>query len=1003
MIAIVALLVAVAFTPVVQTWFVERALAGHSGLQATVGSVSAGLSAVHVEDLRLEFDGAVLTLPALETGLPLKTALWDRKVLVGSLVAKGWTLDLTRRPAGAKEAVRRPNSTTLAGDGTAPAHPVAAPTQQVASTFRGILRAWALPCDVSLNGVDLEGDVLIATPSGKDPARFHVILKGGGLAAGHAGDFAFDVTGTVADSKVPLNTVAVHGRLVVGMESPRTFNHIEFKGSLSSADGTLPEDLGLSAGVAATGRASEESYTLDLSRGSRHLATVSANFSNEARQFAGNWKLDLRDSDWARFYPGRSLPTIAANGEGNFDTDPAFARAHATGSLNIAASHLGFFAPPLDNLGAVTVGAGFDLAYAGQSIRVDRLTVSLASTHPVAIAKSVQVFTFDEKTGELKMADPRAAWIEGSLQGFPLAWLAGLVDGLTFAGGDATGNFAVTTANGEFAVRSKTPLVATGVTVQRGSRVIGQGLDLSLSLLADHTSHGWTVQAAPLAVGSAGQRIATIEAKASPLADAGRRTAIAGAWSADLEVLAAHPAIPGIGSIKGRSASGDFSASVGRSTDVKGTINVIGHDPSHSLTASVRAFVDPYGGIEFHVPVRIVIGSNASDFSADGTWINDKAGRRVDAELTAVKATLEHLGPIAAAFSFAGASPTAAKVRDQHPFWGDLVGQVKCDFYQLRVGDHDLNEVAGKFDIDHASLRLQGGRGAVAAQIPAKGDRSRSRPTKEAPRSLVTAEGWISFDATAEFPYRVKATATIDAVDATRLFPAPQPERDPLVEGRFSVADTFTSNGINLQDLIGRRQEEFRLTSNSGIIRLLKTSVAESIPEAPSHVSDALVNVGSVVGSLIGLRPNSIGSGKNPVSKAAEAVLNFTYQIAEIGYDQITVTAIRGADRTIRLSEITMNAPNERLTGSGEIGYVEGRSIRAQPLSVDVRFGASGKIAEFLSTAGLLSAEKDDQGFKMIHQPIHFGGTLEHIDESQWHDLLVKAATQTPDRGKKGG
>ena len=1002
MIATAALLVAVAFTPVVQTWFVERALAGHSGLQASVGSVSAGLSTVHVEDLRLEFDGAVLTLPALETGLPLKTALWDRKVLVGSLVAKGWTLDLSRRPAAADKAAPAPIAAAPAGGRTAPAHPDLTGVKQVAPAFRGILRAWELPCDVSLNGVDLEGDVLLAIPSEKEPTRVHVILKGGGLAVGHAGDFALDATGTMADSKVPLNAVAVHGRLVVGMASPRTFNRIEFKGGLSSTNGVLPEDLGLSVGVAATDRASNESYTLDLSRGSRHLATISASLANEARQFAGNWKLDLRDSDWARFYPGRSQPAIAASGEGNFDTDPDFARMHATGSLNIAASHLGFLAAPLDNFGAVTVGAGFDLVHGGQSVRIDRLTVSLAGTHPVAVAKSAQPFTLEEKTGELKMTDPHADWLEGSLQGLPLAWLAGLVDEFAFTGGDVSGPFAVRAANGDFAVHSTTPLVATGVSVQRGSRVLAQGLDLSLSLLADHTPSGWTVQAAPLTVGSAGRHIAAIEAKASPLADAGRRFALAGTWNADLEALAACPAILAIRSIKGRSALGDFSASVGRSTDVKGKINVTGHDLSHSLTASVRAFVDPYGGIEFHVPVRIAIGSNASEFSADGTCIKDKAGRRVDAELTAVKATLEHLGPIAAAFSSVGASPTEAKVRDQHPFWGDLVGRVKCEFYQLRVGDHDLNEVAGTFDIDHASLRLQGGRGAVAAQVPAKSDRSRSRPIKDAPRSLVTAEGLISFDATADFPYRVKAIATIDAVDATRLFPAPQPERDPLVEGRFSVADTFTSTGINLRDLVGRWQEEFRLTSNSGIIRLLKTSVAESIPEAPSHVSDALVNVGSVVGSLIGLRPNSIGSGKNPVSKAAEAVLNFTYQIAEIGYDQITVTAIPGADRTIHLSEITMSAPNERLTGSGEIGYIEGRSIRAQPLSVDVRFGASGKIAEFLSTAGLLSAEKDDQGFKMIHQPIHFGGTLEHIDESQWHDLLVKAATQTPEPGKKG-
>ena len=184
---------------------------------------------------------------------------------------------------------------------------------------------------------------------------------------------------------------------------------------------------------------------------------------------------------------------------------------------------------------------------------------------------------------------------------------------------------------------------------------------------------------------------------------------------------------------------------------------------------------------------------------------------------------------------------------------------------------------------------------------------------------------------------------------------------------------------------------------------MLKTNVAASIPEAPSPVSDTLVNVGSVVGSLFGIKGGSLSSGKKSLSKAAEAVLDFTYQVPEIRYDELTVTAIRGVDRTIRLAEIAMSAPNERLTGSGQITYVAGLPLRARPLSLDLKFGARGAIAGFLSTAGLLSSDKDDQGYTMLHQPIHFGGTLEHIDESQWRDLLVKAATQTPDRGKKGG
>jgi hypothetical protein len=39
----------------------------------------------------------------------------------------------------------------------------------------------------------------------------------------------------------------------------------------------------------------------------------------------------------------------------------------------------------------------------------------------------------------------------------------------------------------------------------------------------------------------------------------------------------------------------------------------------------------------------------------------------------------------------------------------------------------------------------------------------------------------------------------------------------------------------------------------------------------------------------------------------------------------------------------------------------------------------------------------------MVNQTVHFGGTLQHIDESQWHDLLAKAAAPKPDAREKDG
>ena len=58
------------------------------------------------------------------------------------------------------------------------------------------------------------------------------------------------------------------------------------------------------------------------------------------------------------------------------------------------------------------------------------------------------------------------------------------------------------------------------------------------------------------------------------------------------------------------------------------------------------------------------------------------------------------------------------------------------------------------------------------------------------------------------------------------------------------------------------------------------------------------------------------------------------------------------------------------------------------------------QLAELLTTAGLLSSRKDDKGYALLNQTVHFGGTLQHLDKTQWHDLLAKAAAPKPEEKK---
>jgi hypothetical protein len=987
-----AVLLALSFAPVVQTWVAQAVLAKQPAPTVSVGSLSARFGRVEISELLVKTAGAVLTVPSLEAELPITTALWERRLPLRRLVAKGWTLDLRQAPA--PNAAGEPTAPAPVADGGAavPAPAEAVSAQDVVRIFRGTIGRLALPCDVSLDGADLEGDIVVPAPVGSAPARVHVVIKGGGMAPGRDGDFTFDASTEILDSELSVVAIAGHCRLIVSMKSPRTFSRVGVKADISVQGGAFPNGLTFSADVAAAVGAGEESYSVDLSRSSQHLATISARWPENTSQLAGTWKIDLQDSDVALFTLDRPLPRFTAAGEGQFDTDVAFTGAHVLGHLNAATSKLGVLAPFLERLGSVTVDATFDAAWSGKSVRVDRLRATLDGAGPSAVVQSLQPFQVGLPAGELKPADPAGDWMEIAVRAFPLAWLSSAGDRFALSGGDATGEFVLRTDKGGFVVRSKSPVTAAGFSVQRFDQAIGPKLDLSVSLLADLDSHGWHFQAAPLTVSSGGSRLGSIDAKASQSGGPDQPVAVAGTWSADLPALASKTLVPDLSWIRGRSASGDFTATVGSSLELDGKLVLMGQDEHNTLTASPHVEVADDGRINFRAPVKIAFGTSVSNLATEGTLIRDEAANRLYVKLTGKEVALDHLRWIATTLAAAGGVPLTAtagpeapaKIRDRIPFWGNWAGRVGLKFDRVNAGNQVFSKIAGVCQLEHNAVRLEDGQGEISGQ------------------NFTNVKGALSFDRAAEFPYDIKATASLDKVDAATLFPPPGSGGDPIVEGQYSVACTLEGNGINLEDLAGRAREKFQLTSTAGIVRLLKTDVDETMPpEINSPVSDTLGRLGTGVGRVFGA-DDSNSYGKKTVNPVTEAVLRLINDISEIGYDQLTLTAVREPDGAIRLEDIAMTAGDERLTGSGQISFAKDLSLRARPLSLDLQFWGRNRIAKRLGKVGLLSTQKDDAGYTLLNQPVHFGGTLEHIDNSQWHKLLVKAATPPSEVPKKG-
>jgi len=343
-------------------------------------------------------------------------------------VAKGWTLDLSHwaEPAAAPHPVGSvPESAAQTGSA---ARPGLAPAQEAERAFRGILSRLNLPMEGTLDGVTLQGDVLVPTAPGKTPATVHVTVTGGGLSPGSDGTFALDAISDMADAGWTWSSISAHGTVTVRMESPRTVGSVGIKADVSAKNGSLSEDLTLEAAVAGGGAAAE-TYSVAVGRGGRDLLSMKGNVPGEARLLSGTWSLDLRDSDLVAFAPDRSLPNFSISGTGQFETDSSFARVHARGTLGGIAAHLGVLARPLDGLGTTSVDARFDATQSGHSVRFDSLRVSLGREKPAAVAQSLQPFDVDERTGDLSLDGTLADWMDVSVPGFPMAWLSGLAGG----------------------------------------------------------------------------------------------------------------------------------------------------------------------------------------------------------------------------------------------------------------------------------------------------------------------------------------------------------------------------------------------------------------------------------------------------------------------------------------------------------------------------------------------------------------------------------------------
>jgi len=969
-----------AMTSGVQTWAARRAVAGQPRVEAEIGRVKAGLHRVEIEGVRARYAGAVLTLPRLEVELPLIEAGWNKKIAIGKLVARGWTLDLTAYAALPGLAVLgdQPAAAPFSVLSTAYAAPTPATVKTI---FQGIFSQLRLPVDLLLDGVVLEGEVIIPARQDGATAKVEVSVIGGGLRSGHEG--VFELTSRVERSgdAMAVTAMRINGTVSAVMDSPRTFTKVAALLNGQVTGPAIPHGVQLTVNAAALSVPGGESYAVTLHSVGKRLLDVQANFPTNSSRLGGVWRLDMRDTDVAPFTLGLALPAFEAVGAGMFETDTGFAEIHTAGRIKSSADRLHTLVPELEEVGAVTVFAEFDLMQRDQVTRIDNLTVAVNRADPVLSVRSLQAFEFNVATGELKVADPSSDLVAIDLHGVPVGWVRPFVPAFQVRGGPVIGRFTASARNGGLALRSTAPLQADNISVSEHGQTLVEQVAVAVNLSVDYTPTGWQGDVSNLTVSDQAGPLLTLAVKAGQLSGDRQTIKATGQLKSSLPALLRQPFLKDSVALTRGELKMDFAVNWGAKQELQGRVgltDLMGPEGAlPTIGAEARVTVEATGNILFEVPLTFAhtAPKRTSDLTLEGTLQPRKDGYRVDGRLSGSAVYLEDLQLLGGIAVSAPKPTTKPDGGDETPFWDGVSGQVSLAFRKLFYPDQfEMSDVRGAIGIEPGAVKLDG----VKARIGEGGEGE--------------IDGEVTFTGTDHRPYLMAAKITALNVDSAPLFKALKPTAPPPVEGRFTLNSSITAKGRNVADLVDATTGDIHLTSKGGVFRLLSADVTANF-ESVSKVAAVGAFLGSFAGAL------TKGGNAAGFANKAQAVSELAKALTAIRYDQLNVVVNRDDQHNTVMKDFTLIAPEIRLVGAGQLSNRPGANLLELPLTLEMQMKARGNTGVMMKYLGIIDEQKDELGYASSQLPLRVAGTLAQPDTSAVKTALVNLAVEKSGAG----
>jgi len=929
-VAIVALLLIVAAVVVTRPGFQKsiflNAMDGKVDA-VQVETLSAGLSNVKIDELKIEQNGAIIELGSLNMAYSLLDIALKKEIRIDNLSVNGLLVDLrNQKPAATKP---KPES----GERGFP-------------EFAGIFENAEVPAKVFVGSVNIEGKVLA-------PDRQMTFnASGGDIAPGKTG--AIKLKGQLDDrsENAAAETLTVDATLTLEQTLTQKLNRIELAGNLGASGGALSQPAKLNLTSVATREKDAEKYQLTVKTGGKQIAELESTFTPATELLKGQLQANVARADVAPFLMGADLPDFTLTMADQFSLDGKKDQAGLSGDLTLDLRNLAQWKPELANIGSGTLKATIKTTVLPNNVELETVdaTFAAAGGRKLLDVKLQRKFSVQLVDGKPRMSEQPGELLSIALSNLPVEWLAPFSPA-KISGGNISGAATLSASSQDsFSLQSSQPWTVGQLSVSQNGQPVLASVDVSVRPDIAVNGDQVTVKLDGVQLTNGGKTLAAGNLDiSSNLKDPATQTMVTGKLNGDLAKLEAQPVLNRFHGLAGGNydLTADLKPGANGAMDVDASLQLSNltlresYDTLAGATLSVTGSVKGADSVDLQGPLTIN-GMRASSAQLVAQVDRSQGGNQFNLSAKGDTLVYDDLMFLQSAISNPDLKSEKAKQPgqgsasepDKVAAWHGNEGKIEVQFAQVYWGSNLLTGFDFGLDMNAAQLDVS----KLAAQL------------NGAP---VNANAKIDFQNGKEKPYVLDASLDLEKLEVGSLLAKDGNPQNASVTGEYTIKGTASGAAPTLNSMTEFAQFQLDLKGGPGVVRSLKSNTAVS-------ATAGLLGTATGLAGLIG----GDTVQKNPGVATINSLLNAISK--EIEYEKISFVANRGADLNANLQEFLLFSPENSLKfkGAGQIKFQENTPLAQQPMLIRSELWVEGDQAEVMNKLKLLGSQKDADGYQ---------------------------------------